>query len=62
MEYRVIPCFAGLPEVAIDPFGTFKDVPDSRKRVVMNLAQHGKEEVNLLHPGLRPEQTFQKET
>jgi len=61
-QYRVISCFAAPPEVAIDPFGIFNNVPDSRKRVLMNPTQHGNKEVNLLHPGLRTEQTLQKET
>ena len=60
--HRVISCFAGFSEVAIDPYGTFNDVPDSRKRALMNLTQHRNNEVNLLHPGLGAEQTFQKET
>jgi hypothetical protein len=61
-QYRFISCFAGLPEVATDSVGIFIDVPDSRQPVLVNLTQQGSKEVNLSHPGLRTEQTFQKET
>ena len=61
-QYRSISCFAGLPEVATDSVDIFIDVPDSSQPVLVNLTQQGSKEVNLSHHGLRPEQTFQKET